>query len=820
MTTVAIYKKQIIAMLLMIIITASIMVLDRQAQEIRRRNACIPVGLLPEDAIPRSACTPFLAIETVVETLVLIFIGSFVAMLAFNTIRFGGDQPASVFIARFRSILERISKHKAFRYYPIATIISMSLLIWRVPDFFGAGFIANGDAPFPFTAKGLETEVARQFFLWHNGGLGLPLFSGSFSTPYFLLMSLLDHAGVPLWAINRLVYILPSFLAGCATYYLASHYIKGEHARLACTIAACMAVVTPAQVFQNPVLAFGFASVPLTLGLFVRGLAGERKSRYALAAALSSAITAMSPFAMVLTLGIAGIYLAFYLARRFSLANVRFAGATLGMVFLANFFWIYPLLLFSGQYDIIGLTYSQESQRGGTGLLESYAPQSDILYTSRLITNVDNGTSRYFDIASQITALSIALPVYAYLSSIIHRDYLTRVLAGIAVMLTVLSTGLHYPVIKDAYLVLWHSAPYFSILNSPYYFLYILAFLYSVMIGITTWKLLAWAKRHRSGLVDLRLPVLVFAGALVVSNGGMALNLAGEPNYTVNYALNSPTMKIPQSYYDLQDFLAADPDSLHHRVLVLPYQGYVVYNWFPLSGTLLASGVLPSFTDMSLIGINPDFGITGIAREISDSLKAEDLGRAAELAGIAGVKYVVVSKDLVGNAWAEDHLDHKVGHNYYIGLFSRDGSPFRHVKTTDEFVLYRLDAPSLPRVFASLTPDGGQRVDAVVRSSSSTEYVVDIQSPSSPYYLVLNESFNENWQATIDGEKVEEHTKVNGFANAWRIDRAGGVTVKLEYLPQSSMIPAYIVSTMAIVLATFYLVYNGRQTRRAATVSM
>ncbi|MDO8638258.1 MAG: hypothetical protein Q7R43_01690 [Candidatus Daviesbacteria bacterium] len=63
---------------------------------------------------------------------------------------------------------------------------------------------------------------------------------------------------------------------------------------------------------------------------------------------------------------------------------------------------------------------------------------------------------------------------------------------------------------------------------------------------------------------------------------------------------------------------------------------------------------------------------------------------------------------------------------------------------------------------------------------SQTEYLVSIRENTEPYILILNNTYDESWKAKIDGQIVDKHFIVNGFANGWILDKKGSYEVDIK----------------------------------------
>jgi len=87
-----------------------------------------------------------------------------------------------------------------------------------------------------------------------------------------------------------------------------------------------------------------------------------------------------------------------------------------------------------------------------------------------------------------------------------------------------------------------------------------------------------------------------------------------------------------------------------------------------------------------------------------------------------------------------------------------------------------------------------------------TKYILSVDIKETPYLLVLSQSFDMPWKAKVILENGKsyyinenDHLKVNGYANAWRIDEKGKYKIILEYYPQRLLILGLVISSFAVV---------------------
>jgi hypothetical protein len=91
---------------------------------------------------------------------------------------------------------------------------------------------------------------------------------------------------------------------------------------------------------------------------------------------------------------------------------------------------------------------------------------------------------------------------------------------------------------------------------------------------------------------------------------------------------------------------------------------------------------------------------------------------------------------------------------------------------------------------------------------------------STPFMLVLSETYNPLWQAsgpqgTIPGNS---HFVVNGYANMWYVTQTGVYTLQLHFLPDNYVSYGTTIAQLTLIL-TFFIVYRRSVRRFASKVS-
>ena len=103
---------------------------------------------------------------------------------------------------------------------------------------------------------------------------------------------------------------------------------------------------------------------------------------------------------------------------------------------------------------------------------------------------------------------------------------------------------------------------------------------------------------------------------------------------------------------------------------------------------------------------------------------------------------------------------------------------------------------------------------------SPTLIKAKIHNTTTPYYLVFRETYDPHWAAFYsNGTEVNprDHIAVNGFANAWYMNKTGNYTITLYYTLQTDAWIAWGVSFAALFVTIGIGIYGWEETRKTRT---
>ncbi len=98
-----------------------------------------------------------------------------------------------------------------------------------------------------------------------------------------------------------------------------------------------------------------------------------------------------------------------------------------------------------------------------------------------------------------------------------------------------------------------------------------------------------------------------------------------------------------------------------------------------------------------------------------------------------------------------------------------------------------------------------------------TKTTVNIRNATAPFYLVFRETYDPGWEAFYaNGTRIDSayHIQVNGFANAWYVNKTGSYSITIYYTPQTTGWGSMLISIAAFAAAA-WIVYLGFGKHRA-----
>jgi arabinofuranan 3-O-arabinosyltransferase len=136
-------------------------------------------------------------------------------------------------------------------------------------------------------------------------------------------------------------------------------------------------------------------------------------------------------------------------------------------------------------------------------------------------------------------------------------------------------------------------------------------------------------------------------------------------------------------------------------------------------------------------------------------------------------------------------------------------------------------APLGPTPTASVPAATSGPAPAVrVVNQNRTVVSLQVHNPGHPFWLVLGESNDRGWKATLsNGRSLGQPQLIDGYANGWYVNPAGlpaTISATIAFTPQNVVWGALILSALAILMClgiAFWPLASRRRRARAATVA-
>ena len=182
---------------------------------------------------------------------------------------------------------------------------------------------------------------------------------------------------------------------------------------------------------------------------------------------------------------------------------------------------------------------------------------------------------------------------------------------------------------------------------------------------------------------------------------------------------------------------------------------------------------------------------------------------------LAGTPAAAVARDGVAVEPCDDDARLRLGATEHV---VRTGKGYRTGIDVDRLVLR--SAAGGDRGSADEGEGEGEDAPRVeVLGEGRASYDLEVAGADRPFWLVLGQSHNDGWQATVDGQGSRGAPElIDGYANGWYVDPAavgdGPLQVTLRWTPQRIVWVAFALAAIAIAVCVYLIVRDpGRRGR-------
>ena len=445
------------------------------------------------------------------------------------------------------------------------------------------------------------------------------------------------------------------------------------------------------------------------------------------------------------------------------------------------------------------------------------------------------------------------------------------VFLGLLVILGLFLIKGFLPPFGKIYSILFRYLPGFWIFREPYSkFTLITVFAFSCLLGLSFIFLATGLDNNKLFLImnKLKKKVIFVLWFLIFST--ILINsypfLTGEVIWDKNYKLMKSLYAQVPDYWGETKIWFKENNIKDERVLILPRSPYGhAYNW--KSGIATAGPVAHVLLEEPIIfySSSPTLKSEEIINGIYTSLGTERNERFPNLLAMLNVKYLLQHNDLdyknslSGSTFSPEEVKEMLSFYPEISKVKNFGEldiyevkePYRQEKlfgagniifSNKEFKEMLNDKTfsigKNPAIFFAnlLSKDQKNRIQKLSETTNnrisndqkvpkiiwekqnSTKYKLKISGNKKPFILVFSESFNPHWQAFVGNEKIadESHMLVNGYANAWIIDKEGNYDMEISYSLQRKFSFSWYVSGVSLLFGFFIIVifplFKGEKT--------
>jgi len=722
------------------------------------------------------------------------------------------------------------------KYLPYAVIVASIAVVYRW--WLNGGIVTGGDWGYGADAHLREFVPIPSLWDGASGTGSANILAGPVLVLNFI-QGLLVDVGIGYAAGERLVWLFPCLLAGAlATYALTFRLFSS---RLAGVVAACFVAF---NYYTLAIMAGGQLTVidasllmPVVLWLFYRALHRVSASRLAPTALVVGVQVMYDIRSTYLTLGVLILFSLYFIlaqpSRAVALRAVLRATAqfiVIGVVVvLMHLYWLLP-----GRYaETIALPAGYTSV-GAVGALSYF--------------RFDSGFALFQPPPNTLIGpLFFLLPILAFGVLLWRRaTFIDMFLITVALLAIFFVRGDNPPA-GNVYDWMFTHFPGFSMYRDPSKFYQPLTLAYALLLGRVMAIIFAYSRRYMLRTTRPSRRLMLWVTPLVCF---IPIVVSAAPVAPVRpYALFD-TVTVPREYQSIEHYL----ERQHHFSRTLWVFGLVQY----IGNTTLHPAV-----DAQAIGQQ----LQPYAQIPVDSSAWLLRPKARNVIESLSVEYIVVGDNQKPGDSASVTARNRATQAHDIALVHRGFPRFAQLRISNIY-LFR-DPSYLPPVAVAdatitktlahvLLQRSSTPAQALVQrrgtlgeyptacraclvdvSGGRTRYEAVVRRANHPFLLVLSQSFDPNWVVYIEPSATPQpfwwtwthaavphryHTTVNGFANAWWIDKLGTYRIVIEYWPQRLTDVGFvlcwlmILSCIAITVRPFVRAWLHR--RRARTDSV
>ena len=287
----------------------------------------------------------------------------------------------------------------------------------------------------------------------------------------------------------------------------------------------------------------------------------------------------------------------------------------------------------------------------------------------------------------------------------------------------------------------------------------------------------------------------------------------------------------PSYYFSAANYLNNQSGNFNVLNLYGGEGSWVVYNW-EKSNVYIGTDVDPQLINKPVIHPADSFLSGYIAEELATNTTVQ----IDNMLNLMNIKYVILHNDIdtdfynftspevfknslsiqnvshehtfgqidiyLNNEWLNSQV-YAASHVISVNDTSFIANATENIKSGQSvFYLSNQLTTEQSNFITSVQSELGTPQNVTYQEISATQYTIQVTNASKPFFLVLSNSYNGFWVANINGQQEPDanHFMVNGYANAWYINKTGSFNVKLEFWPQNLFYVSGIISITSLII--------------------
>ena len=741
------------------------------------------------------------------------------------------------------------------------SLFGLVSITWFRGDF----FIWTGDFAFiPYQIQ----PFSQPLYSW--GTFNSAVRTISALIPYELFRVLSGGLGLSGVIAEMIWFYINLTLSGFSMYYLISVLGQKRKIRL---IPAIFYMYIPNISNVNFLLltptAFPhYASLPLLLALFVRGIDQRKGVKYGffLGAIWTFVSTSayINPVYVVISWYVIISYLVSYIIinradRSKITAAIQFTMSLVLIWMALNLYWILPLA-FSFSSELHKTIYLY--QRAGESSLDRFMASSASLFDVFRLAGFWALSSGYkgefyapwaqiYSSSILFLAISFTFPILAVIP-ILNRSKKKHILYFASLLITgaFFAKGPNAPFGETITWLFVNVTILQSFRNIYSLFFPVITLCYAFLIG----EALSSIHSFRIPRIHMKSlgPILTIAISFMLLGVYMFPVWSGEVIHSGGNIIPSARVKIPEYYYEARSWLSEDRQDF--TIFSLPMSKAIGYEAFSWEHGYAGGGVTGSLIQRPVISDGSIYeGLPGL---VAQRIVENSTTNASKILVLMNVKYLIFHRDA---AWqfidgslyggfifaAPEHLQSILSsqqglhvertfekldfykNEYWTPVHIYAASNAIPVRgglnemvdivesnnfTPNNFVLFLSDQLTHEQYsFITELDNYYLKPDITYEKMNPTKYVVNVNA-SYPFFLVFSGSYHKDWIAYVDGREVELHLMANGYANAWYINKTGTFKIVLDFWPQKLFYIGSAISLTTFILSVLYFSKNRIKT--------